>query len=66
MNSTNTGLWPTVAAPSSESRARAQRIALAQAKASPDPHQRRPSESPITRFLQALRTPPDRIGRAAA
>jgi hypothetical protein len=66
MNSSNTGLWPTVAAPSSESRARAQRIALAQAKASPDPHQPRPSDSPVTRFLQALKGSPARIGRAAA
>jgi hypothetical protein len=66
MYTSNAGLWPTVAAPSSESRARAQRIELAQAKAAPDPHQPRQADSTISRILQALRGTTARTDRALA
>ena len=66
MYQTNTGLWPMVAAPASEARTLAHRIALAQAKAAPDPHRADSAERLAERMLEAFRGRAAGTGRAAA
>ena len=65
MFSNQTGLWPVVAAPASEARDLAQRVALAQAKAAPDPH-RAIAAVYASKAMEALSRPPARIDRALA
>lgn len=59
------GPWPMVELPASEVRDRAHRIALAEAKARPDPHR---IEQPrlIERIVFAVKRQPARIDRALA
>ena len=65
MFSNHTGPWPVVAAPASEARDLAQRVALAQAKAEPDPH-RAIAAAYATKAVEALRRPAARIDRVPA
>jgi len=60
MFSNHTGLWPVVAAPASEARDLTQRVALAQAKAAPDPH-RAIAAVYATKAMEAIRRPVTRI-----
>jgi hypothetical protein len=66
MYQTNAGLWPMVAAPASEARTLAHRIAIAQAKAAPDPHRADGAERLTERMLEAFRGRAAGAGRAAA
>ncbi|HEY2916936.1 MAG TPA: hypothetical protein VGI98_06950 [Candidatus Limnocylindrales bacterium] len=60
MFSNHTGLWPVATAPASEARDLAQRVALAQAKAAPDPH-RAIATAYASKAMEALRRPATRI-----
>jgi hypothetical protein len=65
MNSLMAGPWPIVR-PANEERDRAQRIALAEAKAAPDPHRIVETESLVGRIQKAFRREPACVDCAAA
>lgn len=66
MMMTSAGLWPRVAAPASEARNLAHRIALAQARATSDPQRADRAKRLPERLLEAFRGRAAGTGRAAA
>jgi hypothetical protein len=59
------GPWPIIR-PASEARDRAQRLALAEAKAAPDPHRIVEAESLVARIQKAFRREPACVDCTAA
>jgi hypothetical protein len=66
VNSMNAGLWPTVAAPASEARTLAHRIAIAQATAKAEPQWLAEADRRVERLLKAARRQHGRFNRALA
>jgi hypothetical protein len=65
MNSLMAGPWPIIR-PASEERDRAQRLAVAEAKAAPDPHRIVAADSLVARIQKAFRREPACVDCAAA